>query len=318
MIRRSPAEYYLKYLLVRPNKLDDEQIMAMCYQQHLDCPGEEYLERLRVKAPPPNPFYPTDRLHIKSQRFLFREKIQQLFLPDQDMLVTLKLLAHARAKEFVEAMTLSGAPPPLIASALGSHRNFPCSEKSVQYYLHFFWNTELVDSTELRALLQLRAPPDEVLSDKEKKVGKVYNKAFRDDPRVVAASLPNSPLVAMMSQMKMGIMPRNLDLVDAIEAARRMATLRSLEATMMGGAFDSKRALDYSLVAKHMSDMLEMVVRPDEKMREDLASIALRTEEGPVPYIHDLSNGSHTLELSPKAITNESSGNEPVSDSDPE
>jgi hypothetical protein len=319
MIRHSPCEFYLKYLVVHPERYTVEYIQESCERKQLDFLNEAYVEYLRTRCLPPNPFYPSDPLHVRSQRFLFKEKLQQLFLPDDDMKITLRMVEHARAKEFVEAMILSGAPLDRIADALGPHRGFPATPKSVEYFKHFFWNIDLVDSTELRALLQLRAPVADHVPEKQKKSAGVLNKAFKDDPRVVAANLPNHPLVAMMSQIRMGLMPRNLDLAGLIETTRTLATMRSLEATMLGGPFDSKKALEFSLVAKNMGEMLGTVVKPDEKLREELATIALKTEEGPVPYINELSAGSHTVELSPiKALRHEPSGEQSAGDDSPE
>jgi len=317
MIRRSPCEFYLKYLTLHPSKHSNDQITELCEKQQLDYVSDAYLDGLRASCVPPVPFYPFDTLHTKSQRFLYKEKLQQLFLPDEDMKITLKLLKHARGKEFVEAMVLSGAHAEIVASALGQHRNFPCTPKAVGYYRHFFWNVDLVDTTELRALLQLRAPNADDVPDKQKKTAKALNKIFRDDPRMVAASLPNSPLVALMSQMRMGLMPRNVDLVGMLETVRTVATIRTLEAAMLGGPFDSKKALEFSTVARNMTEMLETVVKPDDKLREELATIALRTEEGPVPYIHELSAGQHTVEISPKALGHEPNRVESGSDKDP-
>lgn len=315
MIRRSPCEFYLKYLVVHPDHYTNERIQEVCERKQLDFLDETYLDSLRTRCLPPDPFYPNDPLHIRSQRFLFREKLQQLFLPDDDMRVTLRLVEHARAKEFVEAMLLSGAPIDRIAEALGPHRGFAATTRSVEYFKHFFWNLDLVDSTELRALLQLRAPSADHVPEKRKKMAGALNRAFKDDPRVVAANLPNHPLVAMLSQMRMGLMPRNFDLAGLVETTRAFATMRSLEATMLGGPFDSKKALEFSLVAKNMGEMLETIVKPDEKLREELAAIALKTEEGPVPYINEFSSGQHTVEISPtKALPHETSAERPSSD----
>ena len=302
MIRHSPAEFYLKYLVVHPANYSNDRIVDLCKRDQLDPLSDEYLEQLRSSCVAPVPFYPKDPLHVKSQRFLYREKLQQLFIPDDDMRIALRLVKRSRAKEFTESMILAGAPLDRIAAALGPHRGFPASTRAVEYFKHYFWNTDLLDSTEMRALLQLRVPvAPENASDAVKKATTAYGKAYKEDPRVLAAELPNHPLVAMMSQMRMGFMPRKVDLVGIIEAARTAATMRALEATFRDGPFDSKKALEFSTVAKTMSEMLETVVKPDERLREELSTIALKTEEGPVPYIHQLSGGSHTVEMSPKA-----------------
>lgn len=304
MLRHSPAEFYIKYLIVHPSGHDDARVKELLDEVQLDSINEEYIKKLRATCTPPYPFYPSDPLHRPSQRFLMKEKLQGLFSLDESTKRAIDALKSPRVKEFIESMVLSGASSVLIASALTNQKNFACTSLSIDKYKHFFWNIDLVDTTEMRALLALRASqPDENEKYEDRVVKAALYRASFDDPRRVAADLPNAPLVALMSQMRMGFMPRQIDLAKVLEATQKAAAIRALEATLRGAPRDSTRALEFSTVTKMMGEVLETVVKPDERLREELATIALRTEEGGVPIIHELSQGQHTLDLQPKVVT---------------
>src|SRR3972149_1720488 len=111
MIRRSPGEFYLKYLVIHPDGYSNDYIMKnLGLKLGLDCLGEWYLNQLRASCIPPTPFYPFDQLHFNSQKFLRREQIHRVFQPDDSMVQASALLDRARLRELVEVMVLSGAP----------------------------------------------------------------------------------------------------------------------------------------------------------------------------------------------------------------
>lgn len=300
MIRRSPAEFYIKYLIVNPAKHSNDKIKSLLQASQLDYIGHDHLDGLRATCVPPVPFYPKDALHSKSQRFLMKERIRPLFFRTGPIVRALEILDQPRVKEFVESMLLSGATPAAVAAAITSHRRFPCTTEAVESYQHFFWNTSLVDSTEIRTILRLRSfaevREDDIFG---KQKAKYLEAASYNDPRRVAAELPNAPLVALLSQMRMGVMPTHLDLAKALDATQKAATLRALEASLKGSIKDEERAFKYMMVAKTAGEMLETVVKPDEKLRAQLSAIALSTENKEIPLIGALSKGSHTADLGP-------------------
>jgi hypothetical protein len=134
-------------------------------------------------------------------------------------------------------------------------------------------------------------------------------KARYNDPRVIAADLPASPLTALMSQMRMGFMPSSGQLSQVLETLRTAAAIRALEATLSGGPEDSARALNFAGVVRVATETLEQVARPDEELNQKLGALLLRTEPAPVPLIHQLSQGEHTVEMEP--VTKASHAEEP-------
>jgi len=102
-----------------------------------------------------------------------------------------------------------------------------------------------------------------------------------------------------MAQMRMGLMPAEMDLPKVLSRGRDMAAMSAYEALCMNGAKDAEKARDMATIVKTFTDVLEVVVKPDENMREQLSQIAMRTEDKPVPYIHELSQGKHTVDMQP-------------------
>jgi hypothetical protein len=299
VIRRSPAELYLKYLIVHPDKFTNEQIIDICRFAQMDWLGMWYLERLRKDLTIPVPFYPKDRSHYPSQRFLYKKGLERIFFGGPDMIAAFAMVTDARAKEFVESMIILHTPPSTIAFGL-QRRGTPATADSVELYKRFFWNVDLLDVTELRAILKMRIDVMEKSDDKEVVAqAQHYKKAAYNDPRRVAAELPFSPLSAVFVQMRMGLMPSKMDLAKIVEATRLGATMRAFEATLLGGTDASHAALNFATVTRQMTDILDQVIRPDEKMREELATIAMRNDTNDPPFIQDLTKGSHTAEIIP-------------------
>lgn len=300
MIRRTPCEYFLKYLIIHPDGLSDGKIQERLQELGLDNLGDYYITKQREKLRPPSPFYPFDQYHNRSQRFLIKEGVQALFLHDSDALTALKILEFPRHKEFVEAMIMAYAPFEAIADSLTRHKKFRCKAKAIELFKHYFWNIDLLDSVQMRALIDIRATSAAHHADERVKgQAEPLRKAHYNDPRRVISQLPYAPMSAVMAQMKMGLMPARVNLTKVVEKTREAAAMAAYEALSSGGIRDSQRARDFAEVVRAMTEVLDTIVRPEENLREDLAQIALRTEDSTVPYIHQLSAGEHTVDMHP-------------------
>jgi hypothetical protein len=175
-------------------------------------------------------------------------------------------------------------------------KGWPCTPEAVELYQRFYWNIELVDSTELKAIIQLRVAPQPTTDPDESAQGSALLKAHYSDPRRVAAGISISPLAGIMNQMRMGLMPSNVELAKLASAARVAATIKVLESLYGNSA---ERGRDYALIAKVMSEMLESVGSPEEELQENLKSLTLHTESAPVIHINQLSAGQHTVDIQP-------------------
>jgi hypothetical protein len=307
MIRRSPSEYYLKYLIVHPDAYDDDDLLEnICPELGLDALGHWYLDKLHQACEPPVPFHPHDSMHFVSQKFLRREKLHDAFQPSEGMKQARAILNRPRVRELIEVMMLSGAPDTAVEDALVFKFGFEIAPKCVKLYRHYFWNLELLDTTETRAILQMRF--ENVLDSKEPGVKAQYSSLSKNlytDPRVSAARLPGSPLTALVAQIQMGVMPKGVNLAEVVEATRLMASMRTLESVAIGGPKGAEMASKFSATAESMHRMMETVIKPEEQLREDLAKIAMKSDPSRVPLLSELSGGQHTTDLQPEPESDE-------------
>lgn len=309
MIRRSPCELYIKYLLVHPDGYTDDSVLDIVRGQQLDYLGHEYLKRLRARLRIPVPFYPNNKLHSPSKKLLVRHKILGFFHPDEDSITAHHLLQKPRAKELIETMVIAGESHGVIAHRLRSIGS-TVKVRAVKRYCGFYWNVELVDSTELRALLRMRVEHPRYRDDGMEPLPEqrlqmfAMNKVQYQDPRRMMVDMPVIPMAGLMNQMRMGLMPSQVELARLANVTRVAATVRAFESTMAGGPMGAVQARDYALVAKTMSEMILEIGSPDIELQKELQQLALVTDESTLPYIGEL-EGTHTVSLEPEIIKSE-------------
>jgi hypothetical protein len=302
MIRRSPSEYYIKYLVV--SGLDNLNVRKVCERHGLVSLGDWYINDIRARCRIPNPFRPEDPTHTPTREFLTREMIKLAFHPDDTMKKVLKILEKPRLREVVEVMVMSGAPTAATVYALEKRHRFICSEYAIGLYRHYFWDVDLLDSNEMRVLLKLKY--EEVLSSTDPQIRLQYDslkKTFHSDPRVVSSRLPMSPITGMLAQLSVGVMPKGLNVVEILEKVRLISLMRALESSLIGGPAGAEQGTSYMSMADIASRMLETVVKPEEQLRDELLNIALQSSSATVPVIHQLSSGSHTVDIAPPPKT---------------
>lgn len=297
MIRRSPAEYYIKYLLVHPDRYEDSEIEDTLHRLQLDNIGEDYVEKLRFSCLPPTPFYPFDETHFLSQRFLYRQDIRSLFFPDADTRLAQRALQTPRAKELIETSLICQSAPLWIAAALKKKEGFPATEASIRVYQHFFFNIRLVDTHELKTLLRKRVELVEVPDPEQQALNQISWKVGYTDPRRVSAEMAITPLAGMLHELRLGVLPSNVELKKVATAARLAATVGCLEGLMKGDRPD--RCRDLAQTAKLMHEMLETIGDPESELQASLSALTLKTEAAPIPPIHQLTAGNHTTDVQP-------------------
>ncbi len=293
MIRRSPCELYIKSLLVHPDNYSLEALRAIVVGQDLDYPSDDYVESLRDQMRKPRPFYPENKLHLSSVRFLRKERIIGFYHPDKISKKAHALLQDAHSKELIETMSLVGDSPEFIAHRvrlLGS----PCDPTVLQQYYGFYWNLRLVDSTEINALLRMR--PMRVL-DADDAVGPTRDQVLQSDairraayqdPRRMAAQRPHSPMASLMNQLRMGLMPSQVELARLLSATRLGAIARADEAIHNGSRQDAAAARDYVFTAKLITEMIADIGSPDMELQRDLQQLMLETESERLPNMAQL------------------------------
>lgn len=296
MICSSPCDYYLKYLVTHPDNYPNDQVRNLVKLQHLDFLGMDHLERLRKSCVPPTPFYPESKLHHLSQRFLVKERIYSLYHPDEDGEAAIALLDHPRGKELTEGMIVSGAEPLWISTML-KRVQFQATPHAINLYKHFYFNTDLVNSTELRAILMMRAQVEVDTKDNDAlSYRNAYEKAAKADIYSLTATSALSPFARILNMMKLGIMPTNVQISRIATIARLAAVVRSAEGSLLGNA---EKARDFALTAKILTELMDSVGDVSGDLQRSLQGMVLDTDASEVPSIEQVSAGNHTVDLLP-------------------
>lgn len=318
MIRRSPAEVYLKYMLLHPKGFSKRDILEACEYAQLDALGESYLERLRKNLKPPPEFYPFDEFHWPSQRFLLEEGLQPIFLPDKRGRKAFEILRKPRAKEFIEAMALLNAPLPSVARIVTREKGVDCTAEDLTVYQSFFWDLSVVDSTEVRALIKLRVSHTQFSGEDIAAQQAALAGAYWGDARKVAADLPSSPWSALVTQMRMGLMPAQVDLGLAAQSAVHVLMAKIMEAACGSGSRDAERVVAYTAALRSMREVQATLSSPEAELRKQMAALSVRTDDGKIPSITEITQGNHTTQMLPSNLLQgeRGSGDEESGDDD--
>jgi hypothetical protein len=297
VISHSPAETYIRYLLIHPRKYTEDQVKEVLSYAQLDFLGGWYLKKLKSEMRPPDPFRPFERSHGPSRLFLLRSGLSWIFTPDEHGKKAFRLLELPRAREFVEAMLLSRAPHASIAARLARVFDFECTETAIARYKSFFWDVDLLDSTQMRALLELRA--QQLGNHKDPEIAAqaaAMKKPLFTDARKLAADMPFTPLAALSTQVRMGIYPGKLEQGKLLDQASGVLMLRVLEAGTQDNYQASNRALNYAMALGKVMEARDKIANPEDDIQEQLQRIVFRTDEAPLPTVGQLL-GSRTIEV---------------------
>ncbi len=310
MVRRSPCETYIKFLISHPDRNQSLAIKDVVRRQQLDCPSTDYVERLRKEMRVPEDFRPHDKLHRPSFSFIMKHKLLGFYHPDPDARVAHQLLQNARAKEAIETSVLVGDTDAFIARRLAT-LDIPVTLKAVKFYKLFYWDISLVDETEIRALLTMRmdylAFPDAgvdgsftVTSD-HRLQHEALKRAKYKDPRLLAMSMTSSPMSGILNQLRLGLLPNKVEISRLAQATRTAALVRSFESVIAGGPTGGADSRDYALTMKMMSELITEIGDPDVDLQKQLNQLAVRTSTARVPQLKEL-GGEFTTDMGPAVV----------------
>lgn len=304
MIRHSPAEAWLKYVIVHPRGFSNDDIRDMAMFAELDWIANWYLDKLRdeMSVGMPLPFLPTDKKHRASQRYIYERGLHYFFYPDGPTNTAFRVLELPKIKEFIESSLINNAPFIAIADYLTKSRNFPCTPADIQRYQYMFWNLDLLGSSEFKHLMAFRHhnlanhPNQEIAAQ-----AATYKRAMEQDPRVVASELPFSPISAMLSQMRMGLTVSHENYPKLLMAAQVILTARVVECSLRDNKIDYLKSRAYVAGLRDLNEVLATVARPEEELRNQLASIAMKTDHLVVPTLKQLGENSSNLDVEAKS-----------------
>jgi hypothetical protein len=296
---RSPAEFYIKCLLLDPDGYTTPEIRERLIDEDLDFISDEYINRLRKKLKPPKPFRPTDNLHLASYRFVMQERVKSYFQRTVPMKSAIELLSLPPAKEFAEGMLGTKVPRIAIAEQLMKGFDVYCPAESLDLYEHYFWNTKLLSRLQQQALTQHRWKALGKYVPEFKDSESLLKYARARDVRTLVAEMPYSPMTAMMAQMRLGTRPTRMDLALYASFGKDLAVQKSVEELCRDTPGSFARFEKLTAGAKNLDEILQTAARPEEAIKEQLRSVALRTDTRTMLPIHQVSSGNHTVDLLP-------------------
>jgi hypothetical protein len=281
--------------MLLPDKLSDADIVRTLREHQLDYPGASYLTKLRAGLRPPTPFRPLMASDVPSYRFLQRHRVHHLFFRNTYTFEALEMLTTPRSKELIESLIL--AEEPLMSICLRLRRfGVHVNPKSVEYYEHFFFNTSLVDHTELRALISIRVEDMAAGSNPDAETlvrYKAMQRALYNDPRYVAVNAVSPQIAAMRLQMRHGLMPNRIERMKLAQSVQQMAMTALSDTLQRGGPEYTTQARDLASVAKDLSTIIREAGGENTQLNESLQRIALSNDTTEVQNIRQLPGGQY-------------------------
>ncbi|HEX4334320.1 MAG TPA: hypothetical protein VH062_00320 [Polyangiaceae bacterium] len=285
MKRRSPAEQAVRALVLEG--LDNAAIHGWLSRDRLDVVDDVFLSEVRADTALPSPFLPFDVAHLPSQQVVRAQGVTSWFARDRDLQAAVRLLRAARAREVAEALMIGDAPVPWVI-AEAKRFGITVSVRAIGLFRHFFFDTSVVDDGDLVAYLhERRDVPNEPVDE--------------HDIRIVAARSRSSPTGLLMTRIRLGRVPTNLDLASVLKSTRTAAAVGALDATIRRRPRTAERLAS---VARSVSEILTAVGDPQTDMLDHLGRVALTSDETAVPMLDDL-GGDHSTGFEQADIRNQ-------------
>jgi hypothetical protein len=146
---RSVGEYFLKYLISRPGvKADDAA--AIAEGLYLPTISDEYIKKLESSLEPyPDDYEPTSDTHIPTLAYLREHRIKDMWRRTPGAKQAFKIIDMPNIREYVESAIIS--PLPLQEFVDDLPRGIELA--GLKTYKHYFYNTDLLDGTQLETAL---------------------------------------------------------------------------------------------------------------------------------------------------------------------
>ena len=277
---RSPAEYYLKYL-ASDLKMEMKDIFEEASYLGIltDSSSIGYLEFLRKRLSFPKNYSPLDPTHKPTVNFLKKEKIWGLWHPNMAIKEAGDLYQMPAYRETVCASILAGFSPSAIKDMVLRLHKVDIMEGSLQEFYHYFWNIDLLTRDEIRTL-----------------VGKFDSTKFSPSLVAAAASAKNHIWGAHLTLYKLGLMPTNLDKVEALRTAYALAYDNMVDTQVLHqGRSRSEAFKNYAgTMLAYFSKLDELEERTEDIISEFAAHVRITKAKKDPPTMTDVMAGKDT------------------------
>ncbi len=265
-------------------------------QEDLDDIDDSALVRLRAQLSLPKKFTVKNRKHQPSVAYLDLLGVRDLAHRTPEAEEALQLLRAPRVREIVEVGLLVQAPLEALTAYVRKQKML-VGTMAIELFERWFWSVRAFDRATLRSLLEVRAMRRALRGANGDDERRVALRAARSDARVLAVSLPRSPLSWYVGLAALGHAPVGVPIDRVLEQLRSYAALRAFESVTRAAPGDDGRAAAFVSILRTAHELHQQVVPPDVALRDTLAAVRLTSDSSRVPLIHELSGGSHTVDV---------------------
>lgn len=273
-INRSPAEYFILYLLSQ-QRHELDTIIHILEDHNLYAVHRRYIERLQEKMLPfPEPWAPTPNLGTEEEQLATREYlrthgIHDLWYPNAAAQEAFQILGNPRLRESTEQLLLSPLRIEETVRRLNEHHKVKLTAEGVEAFGHYFWNRKLLSMGEWVAYMD----------DKPAAYARITTlRASPDTADMVV------PWLAGMSGP-----PSSINTGAVARRMRDVAFLKVLEIEREPASLDHARMLkDYMSVIKAAEDEMR---QSDVALREVLNAFEkfrMKKDDRQIPAIEDV------------------------------
>jgi hypothetical protein len=204
VMRRTPAEFYVKYRLLAERDRPIADVTRDLVEELVFVPHEGYAERLRERMQLPQNFRPTDLGHRPSQDLLRREHIWSMYFPHRGTREALALFQDVQPRMAVQLLIAGSVDEDIIVKVASEHLGVPFSGAGLREFKHYFWNTRLLSRIELAEYVRT---------------------FFKDEEMARIAVLPPEPMTAARAMVAIGAKPPTMDEREALESQLAACTM---------------------------------------------------------------------------------------------
>jgi hypothetical protein len=141
MAAKHPAANLLRFLLVQDPQITDAQLQKQLDDWGFLSADMNYLGFLRQSIPAqPTPFFPQNRAHRESVRYLRNLEIYEMFNPNEAMNEAWEVLSNPEQRLVVEQILLARLDLKIAATKVNEKRDWHLTSDGLSCYRHYFWN----------------------------------------------------------------------------------------------------------------------------------------------------------------------------------
>lgn len=267
----------------------NEALRAQLTADDLPAPADAILNAIRSAFDLPRVFNPTSRTHKASRAFILGSDCWPLFEQHDMREQALRILRAPRVREVVESGALLGVPHAAVVTTLATHlRLTDVTSGALQIYGSAFFETSRFTRAQLKIVVQQSVRQAVVRVAGGEEDGPPVRRALSSDPRMVAVSLPSSPVAWNAVLMAMGFAPGRFELAKIVDQLETVAATRAAQALLRGGRDDERRAEGFTRVLRGLREIHGGAVSPDDELKNKLMQFKMQNDTSPVVGINEL------------------------------